>query len=109
MNVNTWVACATECRSTLGREQSVFKKYGGHETRVNCALNRESVSIKELVMRADVTVPVKMFWKSKLESEFITESFPLALSSVCKRLKIREAVHDCVLYTERNAAADADS
>ena len=31
------------------------------ETRVNCAFNRESVTIKDLVLRADVTVPVKMF------------------------------------------------
>lgn len=66
-------------------------------------------TIKDLVLRADVTVPVKMFWKSKLEFEFITEFFPLAVPSLCRSLRIREAEYHCVLYTERNAAVDVDS
>lgn len=47
--------------------------------------------------------------KSKLEFEFITEFFPLAVPSLCRSLRIREAEYHCVLYTERNAAVDVDS
>ena len=66
-------------------------------------------TIKDLVFRADVTVPVKMFWKSKLEFEFITEFFPSAVPSLSRSLRIREAEYHCVLYAERNAAVGVDS